>query len=119
MITKEKIIEAADRAGWNCTIEDIDENKNSRDKYFISFRTDTHYCQDVCYEYEVQDLKDIITCVAILYHGYDVDEEVYLWLDSTGHPKCGAPSSISELVEDMKQKGDSIENLYFELQKLE
>lgn len=34
--------------------------------------------------------------------GFDVDEETYLWLDSDGHGKNGAPYRIREVLDDME-----------------
>lgn len=61
----------------------------------------------------------MIEAVKESYDSYDVDEEVYIWLDETGHPKNGAPSSISALLQDMEEKEELLEKLNDELQKLE
>ena len=119
MITKNKIIQAADNAGWSCTIEKRKNDKWYHGGYYIAFNTDTHYGQDVWYEYDVKTLEEVIEAVQNSYDGYDIDEEVYLWIDNTGHPKNGAPSSISALLADMQEKENLLEKLNEELQKLE
>ena len=52
------------------------------------------------------------------YHdNFDIDYETYIWLDSDGHGKMGAPYHIKDLVEDMEACLHMILELYNLLKK--
>lgn len=44
--------------------------------------------------------EDFIEGLDEFIEGFDVDEETYLWLDSSGHGKNGAPYHIKDIIED-------------------
>lgn len=45
---------------------------------------------------------------------YDVSYEAYLWLDSSGHGKNGAPYDMKDVYEDMESNLKNMEELYEE-----
>lgn len=49
------------------------------------------------------------------YENYDCSQEAYLWLDSDGHGKNGAPYNMKDVYEDMEACEGMIEDLYDEL----
>jgi len=58
-----------------------------------------------------KDLDSLITDMENYYEGFDVDEETYLWLDSRGHGKNGAPYRMRDVLADMEAAEKMVENL--------
>lgn len=58
-----------------------------------------------------KDLNTLITDMEEYYESFDVDEETYLWLDSRGHGKNGAPYRMRDVLEDMEAAEKMVENL--------
>lgn len=50
------------------------------------------------------------------YLNFDVSEETYYWLDSSGHGKNGAPYDMKDLYEDMEACEAMIMSLHAELE---
>lgn len=50
-----------------------------------------------------------------VYCDFDVSYETYLWLDSNGHGKKGAPYDMRDLYDDMEASQNNILALYNEL----
>lgn len=50
-----------------------------------------------------------------LYSDFDVSYEAYLWLDSEGHGRNGAPYDMKDVYEDMEACEENIYNLYLAL----
>lgn len=113
MTTRKQIIDAADKAGWNCDIE-----KNEKGGWSISFNTDTHFGQDVNYDYEVGYMNQIDNEVYDTWQGFDPDEEALLWVGPDGHGKNGAPDRLRDIIADMDEVEESLESLYNELRKV-
>lgn len=105
-MTRKQIEAAAERAGWNCTI------KKEKNGYYVSFNTDTHFDQDVCYEYNVRTLDQIKDEVYDTWQGYDPEEEAMLWVGPDGHGRNGAPDSLRDIIDDMDQVESQLEDLY-------
>ena len=104
MITKKKIIAAAEKAGWNCNIKRNDDGKS----WLVNFNTDTSHGQDVQYDYAVKILDEIKDEVYETWQGYDSDEEALLWYGA----KKGEPSSLRDLLNDMDEVDEALERLY-------
>lgn len=49
--------------------------------------------------------------------GFDPDYETYIWLDSDGHGKNGAPYHIKDLLKDNEERLEILNNLYDTLQE--
>ena len=89
----EKIAEALE---WN--FHDCEE--------YITFNKHTSKGQEVSLEID----KEEASCLACIarearqrYESFDVSEEAYLWLDSFGHGKNGAPYDMKDVYEDMEE----------------
>lgn len=107
-MTRKQIEAAADRAGWNCKIERRKKDSiRKKDYWYVCFTTDTHFGQDVCYEYEVETLDKIVDEVYESWQGYDPDDEAVMW-----YGKNGAPKSLRDLLSDMDEVDDALERLY-------
>lgn len=105
------VSQCAETNGWNVhTI--IDREKNTVTFDFSKF---TPAGQDFFFSVTMQgdDLDSLIAEMSDYYESFDVDEETYLWLDSDGHGKNGAPYRMRDVLEDMeaaeKMMGDLLE----------
>lgn len=65
------------------------------------------------------DLYSLVRDVADYYDSFDTDKEAYLWLDSSGHGKNGAPYRMRDVLDDMEAVYDMLEHLLNVLQDLE
>lgn len=100
-MTQEQIIEAADKADWNCTI------KKDANGYHIAFNTDSPCGQDVWCEFDVERLYQIEDEVYQYWQAYDPEEEALLWHGANR----GEPQSIRDLLDDMDWVDDMLERL--------
>lgn len=64
------------------------------------------------YIHREKTLGDFVNAVLNYYDGYDPSEEAYLWLDSTGHGKNGAPYEMIDVYNDMVECKGFIYELY-------
>lgn len=113
MLTRKLIETAADHAGWNCIIEKSTCDKNKC--YNINFNTDTHFGQDVQYDYTVKRLDDIVEEIHNTWEGYDPDQQAMYWVGSDGHGVNGAPYRLRDILSDMDEVEELLEKLYKEL----
>ena len=100
-MTQKQIIEAADKAGWDCTI------KKDANGYHIAFNTDSPCGQDVWCEFDVERLNQIEDEVYQYWQAYDPDEAALLWHGANR----GEPTSMRELLDDMDWVDDMLERL--------
>ena len=47
-------------------------------------------------------LESLVDDMEEYYEGFDADAEAYLWLDSNGHGKNGAPYRMKDVLADME-----------------
>lgn len=105
------VSQCAETNGWNVHTT-IDREKNTVTFDFSKF---TPAGQDFFFSVTMQgdDLDSLIAEMSDYYESFDVDEETYLWLDSDGHGKNGAPYRMRDVLEDMeaaeKMMGDLLE----------
>ena len=52
------------------------------------------------------------------YDSFDVSSEAYLWLDSDGHGKNGAPYDMKDVYEDMEACAEMVKELYLYAEKM-
>lgn len=100
----EVIIEKVEQFGWNVEIEDntiISLSKESSQGQDFSILVDTK--NNICIF-----LENLYKC----YENFDISYETYLWLDSDGHGKNGAPYDMRDLYDDMEECMESILTLY-------
>lgn len=76
---------------------------------FSSAGQDFSIVVNVTPETEISDIRHDIWEI---YYNFDVSEETYLWLDSTGHGKNGAPYDMKDIYEDMEECQSFILELY-------
>ena len=49
-----------------------------------------------------RSLESLVSDMEEYYEGFDADSEAYLWLDSNGHGKNGAPYRMKDVLADME-----------------
>lgn len=57
-------------------------------------------------------LEDLADSIYDYYECYDPSEEAYIWLDSSGHGKNGAPYDMKDVYEDMVACKEMVLELY-------
>lgn len=100
-MTQKQIIDAAERAGWNCKI------KKAKFGYDICFNTDSPCNQDVNCEISVRTLDEVPDEVYEYWQAYDPEEEAMLWFGANR----GEPKSLRKLLDDMDWVDDMLERL--------
>lgn len=61
------------------------------------------------------NIRGFVENVKCYWDYYDPDEEAYLWLDNSGHGKCGAPHRMKDVAEDFEWIDNEIGKLYEQL----
>lgn len=64
------------------------------------------------------DLGSLVQSMSEYYEGFDVDAEAYLWLDSNGHGKNGAPYRMRDVLDDMEAAERMVEQLFDAMEEL-
>lgn len=59
-----------------------------------------------------ESAEELLEHIKEYHDNFDVDYETYIWLDSDGHGKNGAPYHIKDVVEDMEYCKKMILDLY-------
>jgi hypothetical protein len=59
--------------------------------------------------------EELLEKLAEYHENYDVSEETYIWLDSTGHGTNGAPYDMKDVYEDMEACKDMVSELHMAL----
>lgn len=103
------VIRCGEANGWNVSTDTGQKNGIVR----FEFSKFTPAGQDFSFTAAMKgkDLDSLITDMEDYYEGFDVDEEAYLWLDSSGHGKNGAPYRMRDVLEDMEAAEKMVENL--------
>lgn len=91
--TEKYYAEAAKKLGW--TIEFDGKRAN--------LQTYSDKGQDVNFDISFNDEDDFLEEIERIYESYDPSQEAYLWLDSSGHGKNGAPYDMKDVYDDMKE----------------
>ena len=104
-MTQKQIIDAADKAGWDCDI------KHTKKGYEICFQTYSPYGQDVNCEIEAKTLEQVPDLVHEFWQGYDPEAEAMLWYGANR----GEPKSLRELLDDMDWVDNKLQDLSAEL----
>lgn len=106
---KDKIISIADKNGWSTYIEDETE-----DYVIFDFGRYSPAGQDfhISVELEGENPESLLMSILDTYSDFDVSYESYLWLDSGGHGKNGAPYDMKDVYEDMEACQEMILELY-------
>lgn len=104
MKLSEKLVDMIEEAEFSIYYED--ENNVDFGK-FSSRGQDFHFSLNTGNNLDTF-LYNIFEC----YQNFDVSEEAYLWLDSSGHGKNGAPYDMLDVYKDMEECRDFINELY-------
>lgn len=107
-MTQKQIIDAADKAGWDCK---INKDKNG---YHVAFNTDSPCGQDVWCEFNVARLYQIEDEVYQYWQAYEPEEAALLWHGANR----GEPKSLRKLLADMDWVDEMLHELSEELYKL-
>ena len=113
-MTKKKIQKIAEELGWTVTWD-----KNNEGTKFVMFSQYSPAGQDFNCEVKYSNLDEICNKVFEYYKSYDPSYEAYLWLDSDGHGKNGAPYEMIDVYNDMEACKKSVYELYESLNKLD
>lgn len=65
-----------------------------------------------------EDLYELVHDLWERYNNFDVSEEAYMWLDSSGHGTNGAPYDMRDVYNDMEECQEEIEKLHDALEEL-
>ena len=79
-----KVIQCAETNGWH-----VDAEKQQEDFFFSATM-------------QGRSLESLVNDMEEYYEGFDADAEAYLWLDSNGHGKNGAPYHMKDVLADME-----------------
>ena len=106
---QQKITEIAEILGWS-----VDFSESQNGKTDVNFAKYTSYGQDFNFSVELEDddMEAFIDNIHEYYENFDVDEEAYIWIDSDGHGKNGAPYHIADIVKDMEEAEVMMADLY-------
>lgn len=109
------VIVCSENIGWHVNTSPM------KDEVIFEFSKFTPAGQDFsfCAAMKGGSLYSFIREVEEYYEGFDPDEEVYLWLDSSGHGCNGAPYRMKDVLEDMEAAGRMVARLLETLQEME
>lgn len=103
----EKIIKIANSDSWSVTEETFANGKG------LLFSKYSPAGQDFNISIEPSSsFEELLEHIKEYHDNFDVDYETYIWLDSDGHGKNGAPYHIKDVVEDMEDCKKMILDLY-------
>ena len=105
-MTRKKIETIAEELGWIVTWD-----KNNDGTKFVMFSQYSPAGQDFNVELEYENLGEIEDKLREYYDSYDPSYEAYLWLDSEGHGKNGAPYEMIDVYNDMVACEEMIDKL--------
>ena len=98
-----KVIKKIEELDWNVSIDDG----------YAELNMFSPAGQDFNVTINMGDSLDCFINNILKYHdSFDVSYETYLWLDSDGHGKNGAPYDMKDIYEDMEYCKDSLYELY-------
>lgn len=105
----EKLIEYIKRYNWWVQEEEVNE-----DYTILMIGKYSPAGQDfsITVEAEENSVDSFLYNLFEKYSDFDVSYEAYLWLDSSGHGKDGAPYDMKDLYEDMEWCQEEILNLW-------
>ena len=106
MLSKAKIERITKNLEWN-----VDWEINNGNKW-VTFSKFSPYGQDFNIELYYVNYDQLVDELDRYYENFDVSSEAYLWLDSDGHGKNGAPYEMIDVYNDMKACEEMMYELY-------
>ena len=104
MKLSKKLIKQIEDAGFSLSRDD-DDGSYEFGKY-------SPEGQDFRFTISGDTKEEFIRNISEYYHGYDASYEAYIWLDTDGHGKNGAPYDMKDVYEDMVACREFIWELY-------
>ena len=98
MKTIEQLITIAEDNGWSVTKEDYTDNQQV---YLLSKSSPCGQDFNCSLDTQNNDAQMLVDDLGRYVDNYDCSEEAYLWLDSSGHGKNGAPYEMCDVYDDM------------------
>ncbi len=108
MTAIEQITTVAANLGWQVGTDICEPNLVE-----FEFQRHTSAGQDFSFSVEMKDndTDNLLSEIEAYYEGFDPDYEAYLWIDTDGHGKNGAPYHIKDIVTDMEEAEAQIKTL--------
>lgn len=103
---KKQIEKISEKLGWDCIFNEYSKN----DKH-INLTKHSPKGQELSLEERYNSLEEIPHLIKEAWDNYDPSYEAYIWLDSNGHGKNGAPHDMGEVYNDMVWCESEIETL--------
>ncbi len=102
------VVQSAELHNWNVTTQTQGE------KTEFTFQCYTHFGQDFYFDtiFKHNNLFSLAENVLSYYENYDTDTETYIWLDTDGHGRNGAPYHIKGILADMEEIEEKLYELY-------
>lgn len=103
----EELIKIAESDSWTVTEEEYTNGKG------LLFSRYSPAGQDFSISTgPFESAEELLEHIKEYHDNFDVDYETYIWLNSDGHGKNGAPYHIKDVVEDMEYCKKMILDLY-------
>ncbi len=99
----------AELNGWNVHTEKVTKTRH----IIFEFSRFTPAGQNFSFQVAMNggNLKSLIQEMMEYYEAFDADAEAYLWLDSSGHGRNGAPYRMKDVLADMEAAEQMIKEL--------
>lgn len=104
----DKVIEVAESLGWICCVEHEGEETTFQFEKYSPAGHDFVFSEKM----HKDDVATLIHGIYRYYEDFDVSEETYLYLDSSGHGVNGAPYDMRDLYNDIEASCNDVEKLY-------
>ena len=100
--------------GWDFREE------SGEDGHFVTISRKTPLGNEIIIEacLSVEAEADLEYAIRDAYDTMDVDYETYIWLDSNGNGKNGAPTHIKDVLADMQEKKRLLGELWNAVEKI-
>ncbi len=105
-MTKKQIEKISEKLGWDCIFNEYAKN----DKH-INLTKHSPEGQELLLDERYNSLEEIPHLIKEAWCNYDPSYEAYIWLDSNGHGKNGAPHDMGKVYNDMVWCESEIETL--------
>jgi len=109
-VQDDKVLEVLEVLDWTVT-----EREST-----VELTKFTDWGQECLFEVQFDEsISDMCQELKQLYEDFDCSYEAYLWLDSDGHGKNGAPYDMRDVYDDMVERKAIMQELYQHLSILD